>query len=131
MSRVSLTINNRQFQMKCEDGHEGYLINLAREVDNRISSLRSKSGEIGDNGAMVMLAITVADELSQAGQRISRLEEELIAVSDRHGDTSSFMPSSSARRRPEIFARHSQPFGYHSFSNPNHGTAIYVPCNRS
>jgi cell division protein ZapA len=84
MSRVSLTINNRQFQMECEDGHEGYLINLAREVDNRISSLRSKSGEIGDSGAMVMLAITVADELSQAGQRISRLEEELIAVSDRH-----------------------------------------------
>jgi cell division protein ZapA (FtsZ GTPase activity inhibitor) len=33
---------------------------------------------------MVMLAITVADELSQAGQCIRRLEEELIAILDRH-----------------------------------------------
>jgi cell division protein ZapA len=84
MSRVSVTINNRQFRIECEDGHEGYLMDLAREVDNRISGLRSKSGEISDNGLMVMLAITVADELSQAGQCIRRLEEELIAISDRH-----------------------------------------------
>jgi hypothetical protein len=37
--------------MECEDGHEGYLMDLAREVDNRISGLRSKSGEISDYGA--------------------------------------------------------------------------------
>ena len=84
MSRASVTINHRQFRMECEDGHEGYLMDLAREFDNRISGLRSKSGEISDNGLMVMLAITVADELSQAGQRIRRLEEELIEISDHH-----------------------------------------------
>jgi cell division protein ZapA len=84
MSRVSLTINNRQFRLECEDGHEGYLMNLAREVDNRINGLRSKFGVIHDNEPMVMLAITFADELAQAGQRIRRLEEELIAISDRH-----------------------------------------------
>jgi cell division protein ZapA len=74
MSRVSVTINNRQFRIECEDGHEGYLMDLAREVDNRISGLRSKSGEISDNGLMVMLAITVADELSLTRPNTSQLK---------------------------------------------------------
>jgi cell division protein ZapA len=59
-------------------------MNLAREIDNRINGLRSKYGEIGDTGLIVMLAITVADELAQAGRRIKRLEEELVAIADRN-----------------------------------------------
>ena len=77
--------------MACEDGQEGHLMNLARELDNRIDRLRTKFGEIGDTRLTVMAAITVADELAEAGQRIKRLEEELatlqntqIAISDRN-----------------------------------------------
>jgi len=84
MSRVSVTINGRQFRMACEDGQEGYLMNLAHEIDNRINGLRSKSGGISDTGLIVMLAITLADELAEAGQRVKRLEEELVAVADRN-----------------------------------------------
>jgi cell division protein ZapA len=80
MSQVSVTINGRQFRMACEDGQEGHLMNLARELDNRIDKLRAKFGEIGDTRLTVMAAITVADELSEAGQRIKRLEEELAAL---------------------------------------------------
>jgi cell division protein ZapA len=90
MSQVSVTINGRQFRMACEDGQEGHLMNLARELDSRIDGLRTKFGEIGDTRLTVMAAITVADELSEAGQRIKRLEEELaalqnaqVAISDR------------------------------------------------
>ena len=91
MSQVSVTINGRQFRMACEDGQEGHLMNLARELDNRIGGLRTIFGEIGDTRLTVMAAITVADELAEAGQRIKRLEEELaalqnaqVAVSDRN-----------------------------------------------
>ncbi len=80
MSQVSVTINGRQFRMACEDGQEGHLMNLARELDQRIDKLRTKFGEIGDTRLTVMAAITVADELSEAGQRIKRLEEELAAL---------------------------------------------------
>jgi cell division protein ZapA len=80
MSQVSVTINGRQFRMACEDGQEGHLMNLARELDNRISGLRDKFGEIGDTRLTVMAAITVADELAEAGQRIRRLEEELVTL---------------------------------------------------
>ena len=32
MSQVSVTINGRQFRMACEDGQEGHLTDLARDV---------------------------------------------------------------------------------------------------
>jgi cell division protein ZapA len=82
MTQVSVTINGRQFRMACEDGQEGHLMELAQELDTRISGLRAKFGEIGDTRLTVMAAITVADELAEAGLRIKRLEEELTALQD-------------------------------------------------
>ncbi len=82
MSQVSVTINGRQFRMTCEDGQEEHLEKLARELDARISGLRAKFGEIGDTRLTVMAAITVADELAEAGARVKRLEEELAALQD-------------------------------------------------
>jgi cell division protein ZapA len=80
MAQVSVTINGRQFRMACEDGQEGHLLELARELDSRISGLRAKFGEIGDTRLTVMAAITVADDLAEAGLRVKRLEEELAAL---------------------------------------------------
>ena len=82
MSQVNVTINGRQFRMACEDGQEGHLIELARDLDMRISGLRGKFGEIGDTRLTVMAALTVADELAEAGLRLKRLEEELAALQD-------------------------------------------------
>jgi cell division protein ZapA len=82
MAQVSVTINGRQFRMTCEDGQEEHLEKLARELDSRIGSLRAKFGEIGDTRLTVMAAITVADELAEAGARVKRLEQELAALQD-------------------------------------------------
>ncbi len=82
MAQVSVTINGRQFRMTCEDGQEEHLEKLARELDTRIGGLRAKFGEIGDTRLTVMAAITVADELAEAGARVKRLEEELAALQD-------------------------------------------------
>jgi cell division protein ZapA len=82
MSQVNVTINGRQFRMACEDGQEGHLMELARELDTRICGLRTTFGEIGDTRLTVMAAITVADELAEAALRITRLEEELATLQD-------------------------------------------------
>ncbi len=82
MSQVSVTINGRQFRMACEDGQEGHLMNLARELDGRIDGLRAKFGEIGDTRLTVMAALTIADSLAETGLRIKRLEDELAALQD-------------------------------------------------
>ena len=48
MSQVNVTINGRQFRMACEDGQEGHLQQLAKDLDERIAALRGQFGEIGD-----------------------------------------------------------------------------------
>jgi cell division protein ZapA len=82
MSQVSVTINGRQFRMACEDGQEPHLVELARELDSRITGLRTKFGEIGDTRLTVMAALTVADELAEAALRVTRLEQELAALQE-------------------------------------------------
>ena len=82
MSQVSVTINGRQFRMGCEDGQEDHLTNLARELDARIADLRGKFGEIGDLRLTVMAALTIADEMTEMGSRIKKLEQDLAAAQD-------------------------------------------------
>lgn len=80
MSQVSVTINGRQFRMACEDGQEGHLMNLARDLDGRIESLRAKFGEIGDTRLTVMAALTISDSLAETAPHIKRLEDELAEL---------------------------------------------------
>jgi cell division protein ZapA len=82
MSQVNVTINGRQFRMACEDGQEGHLMNLARDLDGRIEGLRTKFGEIGDTRLTVMAALTVADELAEMANRIRTLEQEVADLNE-------------------------------------------------
>lgn len=80
MSQLSVTINGRQFRMACEDGQEGHLMDLARDLDERIDGLRKKFGEIGDTRLTVMAALTLADALSETDGRIKKLEQEVAVL---------------------------------------------------
>jgi cell division protein ZapA len=82
MNHVNVTINGRQYRMACEEGQETRLLRLAESLEARIESLRGRFGEIGDARLTVMAALTVCDELQDAGNRIRGLEEELTALRD-------------------------------------------------
>jgi cell division protein ZapA len=91
MSHINVTINGRQYRMACEEGQEVRLLKLAEALETRIDSLRGKFGEIGDARLTVMAALTVCDELQDAGNRIRAhvaqrhqffLEEELVSLRD-------------------------------------------------
>jgi cell division protein ZapA len=121
MSQVNVTINGRQFRMACEDGQEDHLMDLAREFDIRIEGLRAKFGEIGDTRLTVMAAITLADELSEMGTRIKRLEEDLaatqgaqVAVADRNNAAQAAVAAtltSAAERIESVSKRLNQTIG--------------------
>ena len=82
MAHVSVTINGRQYRMACDDGQENHLARLACELDQRIAHLRTDFGEIGDMRLTVMAALIVSDELAEMGQRMRRLEEELMVLQE-------------------------------------------------
>ena len=74
MSHVSVTIHGRQYRMACEDGQEDHLVRLAKDLDQRIEQLKGSFGAIGDMRLIVMAALTLGDELSEAAKRLRRLE---------------------------------------------------------
>ena len=80
MNHINVTINGRQYRMACEEGQEARLLKLAEGLESRIQDLRGKFGEIGDARLVVMAALTVCDELLDAGHRIRSLEQELEAL---------------------------------------------------
>jgi cell division protein ZapA len=82
MPQVSVTINGRQFRMACEEGEEAHLVRLAEDLDQRISRLRARFGEIGDTRLTVMAALTLSDELSETRQRLQHLETEVTQLKD-------------------------------------------------
>jgi cell division protein ZapA len=82
MSHINVTINGRQYRMACEEGQEVRLLKLAENLESRVEQLRGKFGEIGDQRLTVMAALTVCDELLDAGARIRSLEQELDSLRD-------------------------------------------------
>ena len=82
MPQVSVTINGRQFRLACEDGEEEHLTHLAQELDARIGQLRAHFGEIGDTRLTVMVALALADELSEVKEKLQRLEPELAKLQE-------------------------------------------------
>jgi len=82
MTHVTVTIHGKQYRMACEEGQEAQLTTLAKDLDQRVEQLKKNFGAIGDMRLIVMAALTVGDELSEAAKRVRRLEEELTALQD-------------------------------------------------
>jgi cell division protein ZapA len=77
MAQVNITIGGRVYRMACDDGQEDHLQRLAHDLDQRLEKLREAFGEVGDTRLIVMAAIMVADELSEARRRARALEQEM------------------------------------------------------
>ena len=82
MTHVTVTIHGKQYRMACEEGQEAQLTTLAKDLDQRVEQLKKNFGAIGDMRLIVMAALTVGDELSEAAKRLRRLEEQLTAMQD-------------------------------------------------
>jgi cell division protein ZapA len=66
MSQVSVTIDGRKYRLACNEGEEARLESLAGMIDGKIGEMRSSFGEIGDQRLVIMAALTIADNLTEA-----------------------------------------------------------------
>lgn len=82
MSSVNITINGKQYRVACEPGQEQRLTQLAQDFDERIASMRSRFGEVGDARLTVMAAMMLGDELVDAKAKVARLEADVGALTD-------------------------------------------------
>jgi|SRR5579883_3079802 cell division protein ZapA len=77
MGQVTVTISGRAYRLACDEGEEDRLGDLAQLVDAKIAGLRQRFGEIGDQRLIIMAAIMLADDWSEANDRARELEAEL------------------------------------------------------
>ena len=80
MAELAVMIDGRVYRVACDEGEEVRLGDLAQLVDAKISALRQRFGEIGNQRLIVMAAITLADEWAEANTRIRELEAELARL---------------------------------------------------
>jgi cell division protein ZapA len=80
MAELAVMIGGRIYRVACDAGEDVRLGDLAQLVDAKISALRQRFGEIGDQRLIIMAAITLADEWTEANTRVRELEAELVRL---------------------------------------------------
>ena len=73
MGQVAVTINGRSYEVACDDGQEDHLVRLASYLDKKMAELVTSVGQIGDTRLLVMSALLLADELSEAYSELTTL----------------------------------------------------------
>jgi len=80
MSVVSIPIVNRVYQMGCEDGQEGRLMELGRMVDMRARQILDKIGPLQESSLLATLRIVLIDEIQNKTQQPSVTDEDLHEI---------------------------------------------------
>jgi cell division protein ZapA len=80
MGQVVITVNNRSFTMECADGEEDHLRELAALLDNQVKEIKAGVGEVGDIRLLVMAGLIIADQLSEALDKVETLSAEIAGV---------------------------------------------------
>ena len=82
MGQVAVTINGRGYEVACDDGQEDHLVRLAGYIDKKVAELVASVGQIGDTRLLVMSALLLADELSEAYSELAALRGDDDEVPD-------------------------------------------------
>jgi len=68
MALIVVKVNGRDFPLSCEDGQEPRIRRLAQYVDAKVAEYVKIVGQVGEARLMLLAAITIADELSDANE---------------------------------------------------------------
>ena len=80
MAQVTIEVNGRPYQVGCEDGQEAHLMDLAAMIDRLVRQVSQDVGQLGETRLMLMGALLMADELTDAKGRIAALQLDLARL---------------------------------------------------
>ena len=92
MTQVTVNVNNQAYNLACDDGEEGHLIELAKCIDARILDVKRDVKSAGEPKLLLMAGLLLADELELANERIQELEEALAGVKGEFLDADTAAP---------------------------------------
>ena len=71
MGQLVVKVNGRDFPLSCDDGQEPRIRRLAQYVDAKIAEYLKNNGPVGEARLMLLAAISIADELSDAHEALA------------------------------------------------------------
>lgn len=104
MPQVNVRINGYSYTMGCEDGQEQHLIAMAREVENRIDSIKALGGQSGEARLLVLAALLMADELHDLKVEADTLRASASRPARGRGDGEAKRMAKLAARAEQIAA---------------------------
>ena len=72
MGQVSVPVNGRSYAITCDDGQETRIRRLAQYVDAKVAEFVRSVGQVGEARLLLLAALVIADELSDANDALER-----------------------------------------------------------
>ena len=63
MTKVTVSVNGNNYEVACENGQEKHLLELTKMVEGHCSKLVSSLGDVSNAQLMLLVSLTLADEL--------------------------------------------------------------------
>jgi cell division protein ZapA len=80
MAQLTIEVNSKPYIVGCEDGQEGHLRSLAALVDAQVRQVGRDVGQLGETRLMLMGALVMADELTDAKARLAQATDEVAQL---------------------------------------------------
>jgi cell division protein ZapA len=97
MGQVSVPVNGRSYAITCDDGQETRIRRLAQYVDAKVAQFVGSVGQVGEARLLLLAALVIADELSDANDALERERS--------HAENTSIGRDEAAGQVPPIAAR--------------------------
>ncbi len=78
MASLSITVNNRDYHIACDDGQEERLNRLASYIDGRLRDIKTSMGIVSDNMLLVLLSLMLADEMEDLKRQMSHTDSNAM-----------------------------------------------------
>ncbi|HYD17254.1 MAG TPA: cell division protein ZapA [Patescibacteria group bacterium] len=66
MAEVNISLNGRVYEIACDAGQEGRIVDLAAYIDQRLQKIARSGGAYTDSHLLALAALVLADELFDA-----------------------------------------------------------------
>ena len=76
MGQISISVNNKAYDIACGDGEEEHVQKLASYLDEQVQSIRRAAGSVDEARLLIMAGLTVCDQLANSYAKIDDLSVE-------------------------------------------------------
>jgi len=87
MGQVGVPVNGRSYTITCDDGQEPRIRRLAQYVDAKVGEFVASVGQVGEARLLLLAALVIADELSDANDALERERNRAETVTNGRAET--------------------------------------------